>query len=331
MVRRPVNEITVVTDEEDRPAEIFQRALQRRTGPQIKMVRRLIQNKDIGIFGGQFGERRTASLSPAQTPDILELLILCQTECPQEFAAGKFFKDLSGGPNRVNHRNRVIEHMQMLIEVADLHPLPEPGEPTVRLEFPDETFQECRLPAAIRTDDCPAFSLLDIKRHVFKERSGTEPLGQIFHPKYNIAGPARFRERERGSLNIPGQFRGMRFEMFEFFPTVFGLSRFHPVMMTADKVFRLFDFIDILFIGSGLNQKTFLFESQILREISGIVVDCTEIEFKSTVRHPIEKIAVVADQDHRCRCRSEEIFKPFRRAQIEMVRRFIEKHDIRFS
>ena len=87
------------------------------------MVGRFVENENVRIVGGEFGERGAAALSPAKIADFQELLIAGQPEHREKLAALQIFKDFLFRTNRVDDGNLVVDRFELLIEIADFHAL----------------------------------------------------------------------------------------------------------------------------------------------------------------------------------------------------------------
>ena len=60
-------------------------------------------------------------------------------------------------------------------------------------------------------------------------------------------------------------------------------------------------------------------------------IDRAVEKLQRAVGHFVEKIAVVADDDHRRRAFQQKILEPFGGLQIEVVRRLVEDHQVRLG
>lgn len=70
-----IDKITVMGDIKDSPRIILKRFLKNLPGLDVQMIRRLIQNKEIGVGEHEFCHRYTAPLTAAQCFDRLKNII----------------------------------------------------------------------------------------------------------------------------------------------------------------------------------------------------------------------------------------------------------------
>src|SRR5262245_47861081 len=67
-----VEEVTVVTDEEDRPIEVKKCLFQCAASPEVEVVGRLVENEDVGIRRGESGQRRAVAFASTEAADLLK-------------------------------------------------------------------------------------------------------------------------------------------------------------------------------------------------------------------------------------------------------------------
>ena len=102
-----------------------------------------------------------------------------------------------------------------------------------------------------------------------------------------------------------------------------------PVRRAADVILLL---ADVLLLGLPfleLPVEALVAQADVLLVAAGVTRDPLGVEFDGLVRHLLQEIPVVADDDHALRLAREVSFEPARRVDVEVVARFVEQHDVR--
>ena len=90
-------------------------------------------------------------------------------------------------------------------------------------------------------------------------------------------------------------------------------------MVSANKLFRLFDFFLLFFVRLGFDRQPFRFLRPVGREVPGIGIDRAAKQFEGSGCGFVEKLAVVTDDQDSRGSVSDEVFQPFRRLNVEVV------------
>src|SRR5262245_39632556 len=153
-----VQEITVVADEDHRAVEFAKRFFERVAGPQIEMIRRLVENQHVRIRRGEPSERRSVSLSAAQAADALKDHVAGDAKASQKVSPLLLDVFLMARAHGVEHLHILIEARQHLIEVADLYARAEDDSASVRLKLVEQAAEQRRLATAIGSENAPFFA-----------------------------------------------------------------------------------------------------------------------------------------------------------------------------
>ncbi len=107
---------------------------------------------------------------------------------------------------------------------------------------------------------------------------------------------------------------------------------FLAVVVAADELLGLGDFLLLLLVGPPLDQQSL----GLLPPVGGEVAACSSStvprnKLERAVGDPVEEVAVVADHDHRRTACGEEVLEPLGGLDIEMVRRLVQKHQFRLG
>src|SRR5262245_36772491 len=98
-----IEEVAVVADEQDGAIEFTERFFQRAAGPQIKMIRRLVEDQEIGVGSRQASQRGAISLAAAEAADFLKDHIARHAEAGQEIAPLLLDKLLVARSHNIKH------------------------------------------------------------------------------------------------------------------------------------------------------------------------------------------------------------------------------------
>src|SRR5690606_21110650 len=98
---------------------------------------------------------------------------------------------------------------------------------------------------------------------------------------------------------------------------------------SADKLLGLLDELLLLLVLLPMPSSPLLAEFQVAGVRSGIVLDTAEGEIERAGGDPVEKIAVVRNNQAGAAPTSQEVFEPVEHRKIEMVGRLIEQQQIR--
>ncbi len=105
------------------------------------MVGGLVQNQEIGIAQHELGQGDPAPFPAAQIPDVLEHIVPGEQESGQNIS---YFRIIQIGivvGNLLEQRLLPVEHMVLLVVIADLHVHAQAEASAVRRQHPVEDLQ----------------------------------------------------------------------------------------------------------------------------------------------------------------------------------------------
>ena len=102
-------------------------------------------------------------------------------------------------------------------------------------------------------------------------------------------------------------------------------------LVAADILLRLLDMRLLLLIGGRERRATVILHALEVCIVPLVVRDRLVVELEDARRDAVEEIAVMADEQHAAPVLAQERLKPLRHADVEMVRRLVEKEEIRLA
>ncbi len=108
-----IEEVTVVADDHDRALELAQGVFQRFAGPEVEMIRRLIQDEHIDARGHQPSQARPAAFAAAEFLDrLIDLISRIRPKRPSKSRI--FFSSIFGSGNGQTARSTGLSSSNML-------------------------------------------------------------------------------------------------------------------------------------------------------------------------------------------------------------------------
>ena len=194
--------------------------------------------------------------------------------------------------------------------------------------FAHQAAQQCGLARAVRAEYSPALAAQNVERQVLEQRPIIR-LGQPLDAQHNVAGAIGRRKAHRWRFDMAR--RRNAFQPGQLFSPVFGLGVVLPIMISPNEVFGLGDEFLLPLVGAGLHFQPFGLLPPIGGKVADVGVDRPLKQLQCSIGHLVEKIAVVADHDHRLRAIGQKSFEPGRGFDIEMVRRLVQQHHVRLG
>ena len=213
----------------------------------------------------------------------------------------------------------------MLVEVADAHARTDLHGAGIGLFFAQQAAQQGRLAAAVGADQSPALAANDLQVDLGEQRP-LKCLGQPFGADDDIAAARGGRKAHRRQDDRPRH--GDQFDAVELLAAVFGLLMLLAVVIAADEVLGLFDLDLLLLERPLLDHEPLGLLRPIGGEIARVAVDGALEKLQGAVRHAVEEVAVVADQQHGRGAFGQERFEPFGGLDVEVVRGLVQEHHV---
>ncbi len=145
--------------------------------------------------------------------------------------------------------------------------------------------------------------------------------------------PSRPRGLRKGELNTGLLDRGLDpLDLFELLHPALSLPG--TVLSNAvafDELLYLADAFLLILVGRLLNllPEGLLLEVTVV--VAGILLESPLFQLKNPGYHPVEKGSIVRDKHHGRPCGEQIFFEPEQGMQVQMVRGFIEKQQVRFG
>ncbi len=226
------------------------------------------------------------------------------------------------GTDRVGHSGLGVELLTQLIEIRHAQIGAQPHRAAVRGQSAQQDANECRLPGAVRADEADPVAPHDAERKIIDDGAVTEAFGyrvelgdQLpralagvecqFHVAEAVETLGAFDAQPFQALHPPFVARAARFDAFAD-PDLFLGPEF--IEAAACDLLRRELLVLALFVGS---------------KVAGIGTQNPAIELDDSSRDPIEKGAVVSDDD-RGRTLQQQFLEPLDALDVEVVGGFIE-------
>src|SRR5207244_985300 len=296
----------------------------------IVIVRRFVEHQNVAASFQDFSEEHPAPFAAAElrnprvdalfaekkTPQISAQRDALLAECDVFSAAADFF------PNRF----LIVEQEPILIDVIDLSARANLHCTARGGEFLQNDFEERRLAESVATDNTETFSGYEIEIHMLKECAAAQLHSYV--AQFNDA----IRElRRRGDNQLDVELRLRRFLGGHLEITFHAVDRFrsararrfsHPLQFPFQKLLSLM-FLRLL------DRLALRAREQVLRVVAVVADELAAGQLDDPRRDPIEKIAIVCDEQTGAGITREKVLQPFDRAGVEMVGGFVEYQKIR--
>ena len=127
VIGHAIDKVAIVADEEHGAVEVQQRPFQGVAGPEVEVVGGFVEDEEIGVRGGQPGQRRPATLAAAEVAHPLQRRVAADAEAGQQVAALLVVELLVRRADGLQGGLLVVQGGQLLVEVTHRHALPQPG------------------------------------------------------------------------------------------------------------------------------------------------------------------------------------------------------------
>src|SRR5262245_40943774 len=170
---------------------------QRIARPDVEVVGRFVEDKQVRAVHGELREGRTRALAAG------ELLHRLLDEFALQAKAAEQVAHLLFGVIRVvvrphgpHHALFGVNNREVLIEIARKDQVPALHDATRRFFFAKQNLQEGRLAAAVWAHDAESLSARQIKTQILEENLLAVTLRQVFDVEDDIAGARHFTEAD---------------------------------------------------------------------------------------------------------------------------------------
>ena len=277
----------------------------------------------------QSAEGHLGSLAAAERLDGLEDLVAPE---PENGEGGADFR--LGHPrvhvvDFIEDRLRHGEVHLVLVEVPDRHAHAE----TDAADPFQDLLHERRLPDAVLADQEDPLSAADVEAHVLVQDLARELHGEVVHVEDLFPADAVRVEEEREVIPLILRF----FEVFREAVDLllFALRRADvplpvPAFLLFDDAFDAVDFRHRVVIVALQAQVPLRFQSHVPVVVAVGHIELAQRDLGDAVADLVEEVPVVGDDDGRDAARLDEVLEPVHRRDVEVVRRLVEEHEVRF-
>ena len=319
-----------MTHHDDAAAEGDERFLEQAQRSEIEIVRRFVEHQNVAAALQDFSEQHPAPFAAAELRDLGVDAVFAEKKSPQISAQGDALlaeRDVfSAAPDFFPNRFLIVEEEPILIDVIDLGPRADLHCTARGGQFLQNDFEERRLAESVATDNTEAFPGCEIEIHVLKECAAAQLHTHV--AQFNDA----IRElRRRGDNQLDVELRLRRFLRGHLEITFHAVDRFRPARARRFSHPLQFPFqklLPLMFLRL-LDRLALRAREQVIGVVAVVADELAARQLDDPRRHPIEKIAIVCDEQTGAGITREKVLQPFDRAGVEMVGRFVENQKIR--
>ncbi len=198
-----------------------------------------------------------------------------------------------------------------------------------KIDLAHYTFHQRRFPFAVLPDKSDFLSPPDHQVHMRENGMVTVFLFQLLNGNGKGAGTGSGRELEvePRRINFVDFYTLDLLQLFDTRLYLIGFSGF--ITKPFDKGFGFLYLLLLVFVGALLLFAAFFSQFDIFRVTHFIIMNMPEHDFDGAVGDGIEEGTVVRHQYKGIATARKKVFEPLNGFDIEMVRRFIQKQDIR--
>ena len=186
-----VQQVTIVGDEEDRPFVLRQDILHRLAGRNVQVVRRLIQDQEVGVLSHHLRQLEPVALAAGKNANQLVEVVGTEQELRQQ-VVGAGSRDPAGREQLVQDRPAIVQHLLFLRAVADAEARADANRLVIPSAMLDDVTHQRRLAAAVRAHQGDTLAAGDVELGVLEESQFPEGLAVRSDLQRDI-GLARFR------------------------------------------------------------------------------------------------------------------------------------------
>ena len=325
-VHNLVDEVAVMADDEHRAVENLQSRFHRLLGQDVQMVRRFIEDQEIGTVHYELQQHKARFLSARQCTNLLIDIVAVEHHAPQEGPC-LFVRQPVFGQEIVKDGLFGIQPFVTLGEIADPDAVADLRFPSQGLHLAQDGAQQRRLAAAVGPDEADLLAPAQDQAGILDEhlvavsrtqavqdedafgalRGFRQPQGEgfIFHRFFQAFQPVQARLASPGHLTLDAR------------------------LEAADIGLLLGDVVLLGLIGRlfGLDLD-FLFH-QILGVVARERLQAAALHFEDARRHVVQEGTVMADHEQAAAEIVQVLLQPFHHADVQMVRRFVKNEEFR--
>src|SRR5437762_6167767 len=319
-----------MTHHDDATAAVHERFLEQAQRSEIEIVRRFVEHQNVAASLQDFSEEHPAPFAAAELRNPRVDALFAEKKSPQISAQRDALlaeRDVfSAAPDFFPNRFLIVEEEPILIDIIDLGPRTDFHYTARGGQFLQNDFEERRLAESVATDNPEAFPRYEIEIHVLKECAAAQLHTHV--AQFNDA----IRElRRRGNNQLDVELRLRCFLGGHFEITFHAVDRFRPARARRFSHPLQFPFqklLPLMFLRL-LDRLALRAREQVIGVVAVVAGELAARQLDDPRRHPIEKIAIVCDEQTGAGITREKVLQPFDRTGVEMVGRFVENQKIR--
>ena len=319
-----------MTHHDDAAAEGDERFLEQAQRSEIEIVRRFVEHQNVAASLQDFSEQHPAPFAAAELRNLRVDAVFAEKKSPQISAQRDALlaeRDVfSAAPDFFPNRFLIVEEEPILIDVIDLGPRADLHCTARGGQFLQNDFEERRLAESVATDNTEAFPGCEIEIHVLKECAAAQ-----LHTHVAQFDDAIRELRRRGDNQLDVELRLRRFLRGHLEITFHAVHRFRPARagrFSHPLQFPFQKLLPLMFLRL-LDRLSLRAREQVIGVVAVVAGELAARQLDDPRRHPIEKIAIVCDEQTGAGITREKVLQPFDRAGVEMVGRFVENQKIR--
>ena len=318
----PVDKVPVVGHGEDGAGEIVQGVLQHFPGVHVQVVGGLVQQQQVIPPQHQLGQGHPAPLAAGQGADGLEHVLSGKEEQGQHppHVAGLHPGEIV--PHLAHHRLFRVQALLLLVVVARVHVGAIDDDASVGLELAHQAAQQRGLADAVGADEGHPVPGPQVQVEIFEQGTALESLFQVLGDEHVVAGAAADIEGEAHLLLAHRPLHlGLLDALQLFFPAAGGDDGFLPVeaAVAGDDGLMPGDLRLLQLVFLHLPGQVFLPPGGEGVVIARVLGEPPHGQLRHGVAHLVEKIPVVADEQHGALVLLQRILQPGDGGQVQVV------------
>ncbi|CAJ0800102.1 hypothetical protein LMG18090_03947 [Ralstonia mannitolilytica] len=324
----------VVRDEDQRAVELGERHGQRFARVEVQVVRRLVEQQQVGALPDDERERQARLFAAGERGDGCSRHVAAEIEAAEKVAQ-LLLAHVGGQARQVQQRRGVVvQRLELVLgKVADLQAFAAADRARQRRQRIGQRFHERRLALAVGAQQADALAGLDRKRQVLEDGDG------LINARAGIAAIHRLERQHRVG-------RGLRLAEFEREARrrMHGREALHALerldtalrllglgglgLEARDERFEMRDLLLLPCVGGFLLRHLLQALRLELRVVAAVALELLLLDVQRDVAHGVEEFPVVRDHHQRAGIPREPVFQPDHGIQVEVVRRFVEQQQV---
>ncbi|MNS57998.1 hypothetical protein D3C72_909030 [compost metagenome] len=341
LVAHRAQQRTVVAHQHQRAFELVERHGQGFAGGQVQVVGGLVQQQQVGALPDHHREHEAGLFAAAHGAHGLLDHVAAEVEAAQEAAQGLLAGGFLGiAAQLACHAHHVLQrvvlraqHVEFLLrEVADVQALAFGDLACQRAHFARNGLHQRRLALAVGAQDADALARQHRAAHAAQDGLGRFAFdlvaeARVVDREHRVRDVARLLELE-GEVGL-GQQRRHFFHALQRLDAALRLLGLAGLGLEAvDELLQVGDLVLLLAEGHLLLlhlQRAHVLE---LAVVAAVARELGVGDVQGDVGHGVEKLAVVADDDHGAGVLLQPGFEPHQGVQVQVVGRFVEQQQV---